>query len=115
MDNSIPFTRPEKPEYKYRSDDEAIQQAHEKFLAWAETGSPVFTQDDYAILFQAGVFEYGANAERFCSAVFEHGPVPGERTSLLTGEDVAPRPATGEIDYRGSQRIIHGGSKNERS
>ena len=115
MDNSIPFHRPEKPEYEYRSDSEAIVRAMEKFETWEETGAPVFTQDDYAILFQAGVFEYGGNAERFCNAVFNYGPVPGERVSELTGEDVAPRPATGEVDYRGSQRIVHGGSKNGRS
>lgn len=115
MDNSIPFYRPETTEYEYRSDDAAIEQAMEKFDTWAETGAGGFNQDDYAILFQAGVFEYGANAERFCAAVFKNGPVPGERASLLTGEDVAPRPATGEVDYRGSQRITYEGSKNGRS
>lgn len=107
MDNSIPFNRPEKPEYKYRSDGEAIDNAMAHFAEWEETGQGGFDQDDYAILFQAGVFEYGANAERFCAAVFRHGPVPGERRSELTGEDVAPRPATGEVDYRGSQRITY--------
>ena len=113
MDNSIPFYNPEKPEYEYRSDDQAIEQAMEKFTVWEETGAGPFNQDDYAILFQAGVFEYGANAERFCAAVFRNGPVPGERVSHLTGEDVAPRPATGEVDYRGSQRITYkeGGNK----
>ena len=113
MDNSIPFHR-EKTEplnYQYRSDEEAIEGAYEKFTRWAETGSSVFNQDDYAILFQAGVFEYGADAELFCNAVFRWGPIPGERTSELTGEDVAPRPATGEVDYRGSQRIVHGGTR----
>ena len=113
MDNSIPFNRPEKPEYEYRSDSEAIDLAMEKFEVWEETGGGSFNQDDYAILFQAGVFEYGGHAERFCDAVFKHGPIPGERVSELSGEDVAPRPATGEVDYRGSQRIIHGGSENE--
>lgn len=110
MDNSIPFHRPEEPdkqEWAYRSDSEAIEQAMEKFAVWEETGGGSFSQDDYDILFQAGVFEYGANAERFCAAVFKNGPVPGARVSRLTGEDVAPRPATGEVDYRGSQRITH--------
>lgn len=114
-DNSIPFYNGDSDkkdkEFVYRSDEEAIQQAYEKFLGWAETGSPVFTQDDYAILFQAGTFEYGKNAEQFCDAVFRWGPIPGERTSQLSGESVAPRPATGEVDFRGSQRIVPGGTR----
>lgn len=109
MDNSIPFHRPEEPGYEYRSDSQAIKQAMEKFTVWEETGAGPFNQDDYAILFQAGVFEHGANAERFCAAVFRNGPIPGERPPHLTGENVAPRPATGKVDYRGSQRIMPGG------
>ena len=115
MDNSIPFHRPEEPdkqEWAYRSDSEAIDQAVLRFEVWEETGSPVFTQAEYDILFQAGVFDYGGMAERFCEAVYRLGPVPGNRKSELSGEDVAPRPATGEVDYRGSQRVIHGGVKD---
>lgn len=111
---SIPFNR-EDGYQQYdnieRTDELAIKQALERFAAWAETGSPVFGQDDYDILFQAGTFEHGGNAEAFCAAVFRWGPVPGERTSELSGESVAPRPATGEVDFRGSQRIVQGGTR----
>ena len=113
MDNSIPFYRDEeKPreQFVYRSDDQALDEAAARFEKWAVDGVPGFNQDDYDILFQAGVFEHGEAAETFCRAVFVRGPVPGDRKPLLTGEDVAPRPATGEVDYRGSQRIIEGGS-----
>ena len=110
-DSSIPFHRAKKPDgWEYRTDEEAVRGAYEKFLEWSETGAPVFDQDDYAILFQAGVFEYGYNAEKFCDTVFRLGPVPGERTSELSGESVSPRPATGEVDLRGSQRIVPGGA-----
>lgn len=63
-----------------RTDKEAIDQAFAKFEEWAATGVPAFTLDDYAILFQAGTFEYHKNAEDFCRAVYIWGPVPGPRT-----------------------------------
>lgn len=114
MDNSIPLHRAESVKGEYRTDSEAVNQAMEKFVAWEEHGSQAFTQDDYDILFQAGVFEHGAGAERFCGAVFRWGPVPGERKSVLSGEDVSPRKRiTGEPDLRGSQRIVYGGSSGK--
>ena len=98
--------------WEYRSDNKAIKQALERFDVWYETGAGVFSQNDYDILFQAGTFEYNRRAEQFCEAVYLFGPVPGERRSELTGEDVAPRnAATGQPDLRGSQRIVHGGNR----
>lgn len=61
-------------------DKEVIAEKLELFEEWALTGKPVFTLDDYAVLFQAGTFEYGLRCEQFCQAVYEHGPVPGPRT-----------------------------------
>lgn len=62
--------------FVYRSDEEAIRQAMDKFYEWANTGKPVFRLADYAILFQAGVFEYGAECEEFCAAIYRWGPIP---------------------------------------
>lgn len=102
----------EEDEWMYRSDQEAIEQALAKFHRWADHGSSVFTQDDYDILFQAGAFEWHDLAEKFMDAVYRLGPVPGERKSDLTGEDVSPRKQiTGRPDLRGSQRIVYGGNR----
>ena len=72
--------REQVPVRAFRTDEEAIDQAFEKFERWAETGASVFTLDDYAILFQAGTFEYHKNAEDFAAAVYRWGTVPGPRT-----------------------------------
>lgn len=63
-----------------RPDKDVIAEKLALFRQWAETGEPVFTLDDYAVLFQAGTFEYGKNCEDFCNAVYNHGPIPGPRT-----------------------------------
>lgn len=62
-----------------RLDKDVIKEKLTLFRQWAKTGEPVFTLDDYAVLFQAGTFEYGKNCEDFCRAVYKHGPVPGPR------------------------------------
>lgn len=103
---------PDESGWEYRSDKQAVREALDRFNTWYETGAEVFSQNDYDILFQAGAFELNRLAEQFCEAVYLHGPVPGERRSELTGEDVAPRnAATGKPDLRGSQRIVYGGNR----
>lgn len=69
----------QEPEYVYRSDKEAIDQALVKFEEWWLTGAKVFDLDDYAILFQAGVFEFGKRTEQLCEAIYLHGPITGGR------------------------------------
>lgn len=60
-----------------RLDKDVIREAFEKFKEFEKIGAhSEFTHDDYMILFQAGYFEYGAKAERFCRAIYKHGPIP---------------------------------------
>lgn len=68
-----------------RSDDDVIREKLKLFDRWRTTGSSVFTLDDYAVLFQAGVFETGKRCEQFCEAVYRLGPVPGPRKENLNG------------------------------
>lgn len=73
---AIPSPPAETTEWRYRTDDEAIRIALDRFKTWDETGAEVFDTDDYAILFQAGTFEYHAMAETLARVVYEKGPIP---------------------------------------
>lgn len=57
-------------------DSKVITKKLRLFNEWYDTGAPVFDRDDYAVLFQAGTFEYGRECEKFCEAVYKYGPVP---------------------------------------